>query len=126
MDGEEDDDALPEGFDAEQAATNRRDAKRYLHAAIECVELSNDLADNTADMTCPQAIRFIVQNWMANRCESDILFEELSTLQFAGTSNILTFVSQFSLLVNNITPVIPSQRACEMFGERLPPSVVRV
>ena len=97
----------------------RRDATRYLHAAIENPALSGDVADNPDHVDCPRAIAFIRAQWLNNRGESEVLTDELNRITYDESKSIQTFISEFAMLINNIEPIIPSRRACELFAERL-------
>ena len=99
-----------------------RDEQRYLHAAIENNHLADDLADIPDITDAPTAIEHIRLNWLSGRHVTDVLQDELDTITYSEGTSLQTFLSEFALLVNNIEPIIPSRRACELFAERMPSS----
>ena len=107
-------------FEDAEKVIFKRDSLRYLHRAIESSQMASDLADNTPDNSTVSAITFIKRNWLAGKEASDVLYEQLQAWSPADEKHILKSIAEFSLLINNITPIIPSQRACEIFAERMP------
>ena len=65
---------------SEEKTNKRRDATRYLHAAIEDTTLSGDIADNESLSVCSDATAWIARVWLNNRTESEILSIELQNL----------------------------------------------
>ena len=102
--------------------TARRDALRYLLASIESPALRGDLADIPDLNDAIQAIQHIQQHWLSGRNMSDVLWQKLENMIFSEGNSLLGFVAEFSLILNNVTPRVHSDRACDLLNARLPAS----
>ena len=81
-----------------------RDGVRYLLHSIENPHLAGDIADLGLLDSAVTAWNYIRANWLGNQSESDIVAQELNNLSFHSNGSILTFLSEFYLLLSNQTP----------------------
>ena len=94
---------------------HRRDALRYLNAAIENRSLAGDLFQQHPDGREPtgaDCLEYIVTNWLSGQRPEEILVYELQNYApYAEGQGLLAYLSEYSLLLKQIDPPVPSQRA---------------
>ena len=57
---------------------------------------------------------------LGGRDEQEILNTILSDLTYDGSSNVLSFYAQYSLIANGIRPALPEARLCTHYASRFP------
>jgi len=92
--------------------------KRFYLSAFEDPDLRGLIASKGRNG--PQCWAWVGNNMLGGRDEQEILNTILNDLTYDGSSNVLAFYAQYSLISTGIQPALPDARLCTHYASRFP------